>query len=120
MCVVKPLELVVESFPAGEVEELDAPYWPPGSEAAADVAAALRGGRKLPFARELLIEADDFAEVPPQMFTPMFTCARTAGWSAHILEQKVTGRLIRPSSRYIGEGPRKPEDVEGWSPDLAH
>ena len=58
--------------------------------------------------------------VPPQMFTPMFTCARTAGWSAHILEQKVTGRLIRPSARYIGEGPRRPEDVEGWSPDIAH
>jgi citrate synthase len=56
----------------------------------------------------------DFAEVPPHMFTPMFSCARTAGWSAHILEQKRTGRLIRPAARYIGEGPRKPQDVTGW------
>ena len=46
----------------------------------------------------------------------MFTCARTAGWCAHILEQKRTGRLVRPSARYVGPGPRKPEDVPGWDP----
>jgi citrate synthase len=48
----------------------------------------------------------DLAEVPPELFTSMFTCARTAGWAAHILEQKREGRLIRPTAVYVGEPAR--------------
>jgi citrate synthase len=42
----------------------------------------------------------------------MFTCARVAGWSAHILEQKREGRLIRPTALYVGEGPRPVNAVQ--------
>ncbi len=62
----------------------------------------------------------DFAEVPANMFTSMFTCARTAGWAAHILEQKRTGRLVRPAARYIGPAQRKVQDIEGFDTMIVH
>jgi citrate synthase len=48
----------------------------------------------------------DIAEIPPPLAPAMFACSRTAGWSAHVLEEKRTGRLIRPSARYVGPGER--------------
>ncbi len=56
----------------------------------------------------------DFAEVPAAMMPAMFTCGRTAGWCAHILEQKRLGKLVRPAAIYTGPAPRTPESVAGW------
>jgi citrate synthase len=44
----------------------------------------------------------EVADIPPALAPAMFACSRVAGWSAHILEQKRTGRLFRPSARYVG------------------
>ena len=54
----------------------------------------------------------DLAEVPPDLFTPMFTCARVAGWSAHILEQKREAKLIRPTASTSARGRGRSSAVE--------
>jgi citrate synthase len=53
----------------------------------------------------------DVAHIPAALTPAMFACARVAGWSAHILEQKGVARLIRPAARYIGPGPRSLADL---------
>jgi len=60
MCVTNPLKVVLTNYPEGQVEELDASYYPH------DV--PLTGSRKVPFTRELYIERDDFMEDPPKKF----------------------------------------------------
>jgi len=69
--------------------------------------AELKPGRPLPsnveFYAGVVMET---AGLPRSMFTPTFAVSRAVGWCAHIVEQAAAGKLIRPSSRYVGPPPR--------------
>ena len=69
----------------------------------AAVLARVKPGRSLPanveIAAALLLDA---VGIPREAFTPVFAVSRCAGWLAHAMEQRKTGRMIRPTSRYVG------------------
>ncbi|WP_280453419.1 citrate/2-methylcitrate synthase, partial [Nocardia cyriacigeorgica] len=90
--------------------------------AAAPVAVAAVGGAAAGGAAEAESEQDefdvilDFAEVPAHMMPAMFTCGRTAGWCAHILEQKQLGKLVRPAEAFPTGAPTGRTAIPPQSP----
>ena len=102
--VSDPRNAVIKSWSKRLAKDCGDTVLYPVSEA---IEALLRDEKKL-FANLDFYSASayHFLGVPTPLFTPIFVCARIAGWAAHIIEQRGNNRLIRPTADYVGAAPR--------------
>lgn len=91
MAVLHPLKVVVENYPAGEVEEFEVANHP---------ADPTMGTRKVPFGREIFIEQDDFLETPPKGFFRLFPGGEVRLRGAYILR---CDRVVRDAAGQVSE-----------------
>jgi len=109
MCVLKPLRVVIDNFPEGQVEELDAPYYPDDPPK--------MGHRKVPFSRVIYIEQDDFMEDPPKKYFRLAPGREVRlRWAYYlkceeVVKDEQTGRVIELRCTY------DPETRGGWAQD---
>lgn len=108
MGVLNPLKVVITNYPEGQIEELDAPYFPE------DV--GLPGARKVPFGRELYIEQDDFMEDPPKKYFRLQPGGEVRLRRAYIIRceevvKNESGQVIELRCTY--DSSREPRKVKG-------
>ncbi len=113
MCVIDPLEMVIRNFPEGEVDWLEAPYFPEGAD---EPTPGWPEVRRIPFTRRLLIERTDFAEDPPTGFkrlAPGREVRLRHGFfvTCEEVEKDTAGHLMRIICRY------DPRTRHGVAPD---
>ncbi|MBK8994713.1 MAG: glutamine--tRNA ligase/YqeY domain fusion protein [Myxococcales bacterium] len=117
LCVLDPLEVVIENYPEGQVEELEAAYWPH------DVPK--QGSRKLPFSRRLFIDQSDFAENPPKDFFRLAPGREVRLRHGYVIrcervEKDASGKVTRlvcsydPATRGGDSGGRKVRGTIHW------
>ncbi|MBU0652777.1 MAG: glutamine--tRNA ligase/YqeY domain fusion protein [Proteobacteria bacterium] len=108
MAVLRPLRVVIDNYPEGQVEMFDCPYHPQNAE---------MGSRKVPFSRELFIEQEDFMEVPPKKFfrlAPGREVRLRYGYfirCVDIVKDPATGEVVEVHCTY------DPETRSGFAPD---
>jgi len=108
MGILRPLKVVIDNYPEGQTEELDAPYHPEDPR---------MGSRKIPFSRELYIERDDFMEDPPKNYfrlAPDREVRLRYGYyikCSDLLKDEETGEVTEVHCTY------DPETRGGGSPD---
>jgi glutaminyl-tRNA synthetase len=108
MAVLRPLRVVIDNYPEGQVEMFDCPYHPKNAD---------RGSRKVPFSRELLIEQEDFMEVPPKKFfrlAPGREVRLRYGYfirCVDVVKDPATGEVVEVHCTY------DPETRSGFAPD---
>ncbi|MDO9228263.1 MAG: glutamine--tRNA ligase/YqeY domain fusion protein [Syntrophales bacterium] len=108
MAVLRPLRVVIDNYPEGQVEMFDCPYHPKNAE---------MGSRKVPFSRELFIEQEDFMEVPPKKFfrlAPGREVRLRYGYfirCVDIVKDPATGEVVEVHCTY------DPQTRSGFAPD---
>ncbi len=108
MAVLRPLRGVIDNYPEGQVEMFDCPYHPKNAD---------RGSRKVPFSRELLIEQEDFMEVPAKKFFRLALGREVRlryGYfirCVDVVKNPATGEVVEVHCTY------DPETRSGFAPD---